>query len=101
MSLRSVCLTLARTADRIARTAAERVDRGSPTGGAVGHDRGGQMSAASSPITTYFRVCDWVRVRYADTKADSDTTVLLLAAWPESLWAFRRIWGPIRPWAES
>src|SRR2546430_1925616 len=51
------------------------------------------MSAeAVSPITTYFRVCDGVRVRFADTKADSDVTVLLLAPWPESLWAFRRIW---------
>ena len=45
-----------------------------------------------SPITTYFRVCDDVRVRFADTNADSDTTVLVLAPWPESVWAFRRIW---------
>jgi len=38
-----------------------------------------QMSVeAVSPITTYFRVCDGVRVRFADTKADSDTTLLLL-----------------------
>ena len=52
-----------------------------------------QMSAeAVSLITTYFRVCDGVRVRFADNKADSDITVLLLAPWPESLWAFRRIW---------
>ena len=43
-------------------------------------------------ITTYFRVCDGVRVRFADTKADSETTLLLLAPWPESLWAFRWIW---------
>ena len=51
------------------------------------------MSAGlGSPITTYFRVCDGVRVRFADTNADSDTTVLLLAPWPESVWAFRRIW---------
>ncbi len=51
------------------------------------------MSAEpASPITTYFRVCDGVRVRFADNKADSDITVLLLAPWPESLWAFRRIW---------
>ena len=50
------------------------------------------MSAETSSITTYFRVCDGVRVRYADTKADSDTTVLMLAPWPESLWAFRRVW---------
>src|ERR1700731_358740 len=45
-----------------------------------------------SMITTYFRVCDGVRVRFADTRADSDVTMLLLAPWPESLWAFRRIW---------
>jgi pimeloyl-ACP methyl ester carboxylesterase len=47
---------------------------------------------AVSPISTYFRVCDGVRVRFADNRADSETTVLLLAPWPESLWAFRRIW---------
>jgi pimeloyl-ACP methyl ester carboxylesterase len=50
---------------------------------------------AVSPIATYFRVCDGVRVRFADSKADSDTTVLLLAPWPETLWAFRRIWGRV------
>ena len=50
---------------------------------------------AVSPITTYFRVCDGVRVRFADNGADSDVTVLLLAPWPESLWAFRRIWGRV------
>ena len=54
------------------------------------------MSAeAGSPITTYFRVCDGIRVRFADTKADSDNTVLLLAPWPESLWAFRHIWDRV------
>ena len=50
---------------------------------------------AAAPITTYFRVCDGVRVRFADTRADSDTTLLLLAPWPESLWAFRRIWNQV------
>jgi pimeloyl-ACP methyl ester carboxylesterase len=49
----------------------------------------------SVPITTYFRVCDAVRVRFADTEADADATVLLLAPWPESLWAFRRIWDRV------
>ena len=48
-----------------------------------------------STITTYFRVCDGVRVRFADETADSGTTVLLLAPWPESLWAFRRIWNRV------
>jgi pimeloyl-ACP methyl ester carboxylesterase len=57
-----------------------------------------QVSAEpASPITTYFRVCDGVRVRYADTKTESDTTVLMLAPWPESLWAFRRIWDHVTP----
>jgi pimeloyl-ACP methyl ester carboxylesterase len=46
-------------------------------------------------IPTYFRVCDGVRVRFADSKADSDVTVLLLAPWPETLWAFRRIWARV------
>jgi pimeloyl-ACP methyl ester carboxylesterase len=53
------------------------------------------MSSQASPIVTYFRVCDGVRVRYADTKAESATILLLLAPWPESLWAFRRIWKRI------
>jgi len=49
----------------------------------------------ASPITTYFRVCDGVRVRFADSRAESDTLTLLLAPWPESLWAFRRIWDRV------
>jgi pimeloyl-ACP methyl ester carboxylesterase len=48
-----------------------------------------------STISTYFRVCDRVRVRFADNKADSPITVLLLAPWPETLWAFRRIWSRV------
>jgi pimeloyl-ACP methyl ester carboxylesterase len=48
-----------------------------------------------APISTYFRVCDGVRVRFADNRADSDVTMLLLAPWPESLWAFRRIWNRV------
>jgi pimeloyl-ACP methyl ester carboxylesterase len=56
------------------------------------------MSAeANRQITTFFRVCDDVRVRYADTGADSDVTVLMLAPWPESLFAFRRIWNRVTP----
>jgi pimeloyl-ACP methyl ester carboxylesterase len=55
-----------------------------------------QMGAEPvSTISTYFRVCDGVRVRFADNKTDSRTTVLLLAPWPESLWAFRRIWNRV------
>jgi pimeloyl-ACP methyl ester carboxylesterase len=51
---------------------------------------------SATPITTYFRVCDGVRVRFADTKADAaETTVLLLAPWPETLFAYRRIWDRV------
>src|SRR6201981_1457405 len=52
-------------------------------------------TGTASKMSSYFRVLDGVRVRFADTKADSDTTVLMLAPWPESLWAFRRIWDRI------
>src|SRR5438270_5577393 len=49
-----------------------------------------------SPISPLFRVCDGVRIRFADNKADSSAvTVLMLSPWPESLWAFRRIWDRV------
>src|SRR6476469_521718 len=54
-----------------------------------------EITALKQICRTYFRVCDGVRVRFADTKAPSDVTVLLLAPWPESLWAFRRIWNRV------
>jgi pimeloyl-ACP methyl ester carboxylesterase len=49
----------------------------------------------TSEIVTYFGICDGARVRYADTKADSDTVILMLAPWPETLWAYRRVWSQI------
>ena len=48
-----------------------------------------------SPIAPVFRVCDGVRIRLADNQADSPVTVLMLSPWPESLWAFRRIWDRV------
>jgi len=53
------------------------------------------VTTTADPISTYFQVCDGVRIRYLDTNADSSTTVLLLAPWPESPWAFRRIWDRV------
>jgi pimeloyl-ACP methyl ester carboxylesterase len=50
---------------------------------------------ATAQINTYFRVCDGVRVRFADTKADADVTVLMIAPWPETVWAFRRVWNTV------
>jgi pimeloyl-ACP methyl ester carboxylesterase len=52
-------------------------------------------TAPATSISTYFRVCDGVRIRYADSKAETGTTLLLLAPWPETLWAFRRIWDRV------
>ena len=49
----------------------------------------------TSEIVTYFRVCDGTRVRYADTRENSDTVILMLAPWPETLWAYRRVWDQI------
>jgi len=49
----------------------------------------------ATKIGTYFRVIDGVRVRYADNEAIADTSVLLLAPWPETLLAFRRIWDRV------
>ena len=54
-------------------------------------------AAGSSPISPFFRVCDGVRVRFADNKADSSSGTVLpcVSPWPESLWAFRRIWDRV------
>src|SRR6478752_4592542 len=53
-------------------------------------------TAGYSSLSSLFRVCDGVRVRFADNRADSSSaTVLLLSPWPESLWAFRRIWDRV------
>jgi hypothetical protein len=46
-------------------------------------------------VGMYVRVSDGVRERVAGNKADSEVTVLLLSPWPESLWAFRRIWDRV------
>src|SRR4051812_19534137 len=55
------------------------------------------MNAAGySPISPLFRVCDGVRIRFADNRAESSAvTVLMLSPWPESLWAFRRVWDQV------
>src|SRR5919197_3323985 len=53
-------------------------------------------AAAPLPIAPPFRVCDGERIRFADSGANSSAaTVLMLSPWPESLWAFRRIWDRV------
>jgi pimeloyl-ACP methyl ester carboxylesterase len=53
------------------------------------------MHIAATQISTYFRVVDGVRIRFADNRTDGDTTVLLLAPWPETVHAYRRIWDRV------
>ena len=90
MSFERSRTTLAGIADKSLLLAEASADQAAP------RPKGTDMNAEQiSPITTYFRVCDGLRVRFADTKSDSDATLLLLAPWPESVWAFRRIWRQV------
>ena len=50
------------------------------------------MTTTTTPQAR-FRTVDGVRVRYADTGAPQDPTVLLTSPWPESLFAFAPMWA--------
>jgi pimeloyl-ACP methyl ester carboxylesterase len=53
------------------------------------------MNIGATQISTYFRVVDGVRIRFADNRTDAETTVLLLAPWPETVHAYRRVWDRV------
>jgi pimeloyl-ACP methyl ester carboxylesterase len=42
-----------------------------------------------------FRTVDGVRIRYADSGGSNGPTLLLTSPWPESVYAFARIWGAL------
>jgi pimeloyl-ACP methyl ester carboxylesterase len=42
-----------------------------------------------------FRTVDGVRIRYADSGGSHGPTLLLTSPWPESVYAFARIWGAL------
>jgi pimeloyl-ACP methyl ester carboxylesterase len=46
----------------------------------------------TSPIEPGFRTIDGLRIRYADTGGEHEHTLLMTAPWPESLYAFTRMW---------
>lgn len=50
------------------------------------------MSATALPTGTV--LVDRLRVRYADSGSDGPI-ILLTSPWPESLFAFRRVWPPL------
>jgi pimeloyl-ACP methyl ester carboxylesterase len=51
------------------------------------------MSDNAVPMTPRQREADGLMIRYADTEARADETVLLLNPWPESLYAWETIWS--------
>ena len=42
-----------------------------------------------------FRTFDGLRIRYADSGGSQERTVLLTSPWPESVYAFTRIWSEL------
>jgi len=56
------------------------------------------VSMSTSPaitISPQFRTLDGVRVRYADSGAAREPTLLLTSPWPESIYAFAAIWDSL------
>jgi len=51
------------------------------------------MSDDAVPLTPRQREANGLMIRYADTEADADETILLLNPWPESLFAWETIWS--------
>jgi pimeloyl-ACP methyl ester carboxylesterase len=56
------------------------------------------ITGATGEITTpqvLFRTVDGVRIRCADSGGSQERTVLLTSPWPESVYAFARIWATL------
>lgn len=54
----------------------------------------GPPEAAVAP-QVQFRTIDGLRIRYADSGLSQGPTLLLTSPWPESVYAFARIWGAL------
>jgi pimeloyl-ACP methyl ester carboxylesterase len=53
------------------------------------------MITSEQTLELRFRAIDGVRIRYADTGASNEPTLLLTSPWPESVYAFRRMWATL------
>ena len=53
------------------------------------------MSDSAVNMSPGTREADGLQIRYAETEAVGDETVLLLNPWPESLFAWNTIWSPL------
>jgi len=51
------------------------------------------MSTTATDPQVDFQVIDGVRIRYADSGGSQEHTLLLTNPWPESVYAFSRMWG--------
>ena len=49
-------------------------------------------TTVSASIQPQFQLIDGLKIRYADTGGRHDSTLLLTGPWPESLYAFARMW---------
>src|SRR2546425_11567152 len=56
------------------------------------HPSGGNMNDKTA-MKAAFRTADRVRIRYAEAGRGGGETVVLTSPWPESLLAFRKVWG--------
>lgn len=52
-------------------------------------------ASLSTHIEPRFRTIDGLRIRYADSGGAGEPTVLLTSPWPESIFAFTRMWGTL------
>ena len=52
-------------------------------------------SLAATSINPQFRTLDGLSIRYAESVGPHEPTLLLTSPWPESLYAFRRVWDAL------
>ena len=53
------------------------------------------MSNSLTMIEPHFQLIDGIKIRYADSGAAHDRTLLLTSPWPESIYAFAPMWGSL------
>ncbi|MCW2522223.1 MAG: alpha/beta hydrolase [Frankiales bacterium] len=52
-------------------------------------------TSQTATITPQFRTIDGVRIRYADSGGPDEPVILLTCPWPESIFAFARLWNTL------
>jgi pimeloyl-ACP methyl ester carboxylesterase len=53
------------------------------------------MTSLTAAIKPRFRMVDGIQVRYADSGGPHEPVMLMTSPWPESLYAFRRMWNTL------